>query len=1004
MRRFALAIGWSLAGLAAAVGPVRLASQESGGTVTGRVTDKGTGGGVGQAVVTVVGTAIRVQTSDSGTYRLRRVPAGTQTLRAIRLGYTANTVTVSVTDGATVTGDMSLTPAARVLTQVQITGTGQSKESREVATFTPTLAVDSMTLAATPNFASVLEGSAPGVQVTQASGTTGAGARVRIRGASSISLSNEPLLVIDGVEVDNNPNALSGNGNPLGIAVGGQQPSRLNDINPEDIESVQTLQGPAATGLYGTAAANGVIVITTKRGTAGKQHWDGFVENGELHDQNDYPANYGAFSNIGYSNCQIFFTPLPASQGGCTIDSVTHYSPLRGQLTPIRMGRRQEYNLSTSGGSDVNQYFVSGDYQLENGTDIGNQLQKTNARANFSTRPRSDLSISMSAGYVASNTRLPQNDNDILGNLSEGLLGNGLSGPANNFGYFGGNLNPAVMSAIRTFEDIQRFTPSVTASYTPVSWLSANLTGGFDLVNSDQEDGEQPNIVPFGNDILGTRTRDRLEDETYTLNANVNGTANLPMDIRSTTTVGGSWRRTLETGTFAQGAGLTAGSSSLTAVSQLIAVSEINQDNRVLGGFVQQQFGWRDKLFITAGIRLDKNSSTGIAAGTAAYPTANASYVISDEPWFPKSNIISALKLRFAAGQSGLHPDFLNALTYKNPVTGVTPAGNPTSAFTAGNPGNPDLKPERTTEIEEGFDLSVLKDRLTVGLTYYDKHTTDALIQQTLAPSVGDTTFQWANLGRVRNRGLELQTTAEVVRMRNANFTVTGNFSTLENRLQHIGTVNNTPIITGLGGATQEFAQGKPLGGFWQLPYTYTTTNGIVTPNDVTVGPNRVYLGSVLPTENASLSPELTLFRIVKISSLFDFQGGNKLYNGTDDFRCGQFFNCQEDYTKGNPALQARDIADRFYGTVAGFIQDASFWKWREAAVSLLLPPEYARKIYARGATVTLAVRNLRTWTKYGGLDPEVLENLAGANNFEGADFLTQPPVRYYTVRVTLNY
>ncbi len=1004
MRRFALAIGWSTAGLAAAVGPMRLASQETGGTVTGRVTDKGTGGGIGQVVVTVNGSSIRVATSDSGTYRLRHVPAGTQTLRAIRLGYTAGTVTVTVTDGGTVTADLALTPAARVLTQVQITGTGQQKESREVATFTPTLAVDSMTLAATPNFASVLEGSAPGVQVTQASGTTGAGARIRIRGASSISLSNEPLLVIDGVEVDNNPNALSGNGNPLGIAVGGQQPSRLNDINPEDIESVQTLQGPAATGLYGTAAANGVIVITTKRGTAGREHWDGFVENGEIHDQNDYPANYGAFSSAGFDGCQIFISPVSAGTGGCTIDSVVHYSPLRGQLTPIRMGRRQEYNLSTSGGSDVNQYFISGDYQLENGTDIGNQLQKTNARANFSTRPRSDLSISMSAGYVASNTRLPQNDNDILGNLSEGLLGSGLSGPANNFGYFGGNLNPAVMSAIRTFEDIQRFTPSVTASYNPLSWLSANVTGGFDIVNSDQQDGEQPNIVPFGNLILGTRTRDRLEDETYTLNANVNGTANLPQDIRSTTTVGGSWRRTLETGTFSQGAGLTAGSSSLTGVSQLIAVSEINQDNRVLGGFVQQQFGWRDKLFISAGVRLDKNSSTGIAAGTTAYPTANASYVISDEPWFPKGNFVSALKLRAAVGQSGLHPDFLNALTYKNPVTGVTPAGNPTLAFTAGNPGNADLKPERTTEVEGGFDLSVLKDRLTVGLTYYDKHTTDALIQQTLAPLVGDTSFQWANLGKVRNRGLELQTTAEVVRMRNANFTVTGNFSTLENRLQHIGTVNNTPIISGLGGATQEFAQGFPLGGFWQLPYTYTSQNGIVTPNDVTVGANRVYLGSVLPTENASLSPELTLFRIVKISSLFDFQGGNKLYNSTADFRCGQFFNCVEDYTKAPLATQARAVADHYYGTVAGYIEDASFWKWREAAVSLLLPPEYARKIYARGATLTLAIRNLRTWTKYTGLDPEVLENQSGVNSFEGADFLTQPPVRYYTVRVTLNY
>ncbi len=595
----------------------------------------------------------------------------------------------------------------------------------------------------------------------------------------------------------------------------------------------------------------------------------------------------------------------------------------------------------------------------------------------------------------------------MLGVLSTGLLGNGLSGPENNFGYFaGGGVNPTNVLNLHTFSDIQRWTPSLQANYQPLHWLTANVTAGFDIVNQDDQDGAPPNTVDFASDVLGFRVRDRIETETYTINENTNAVARLPFDITSTSTVGGSWRRTLFTGNFAQGFGLTSGSFSLASVSQQQAVSEVQQDERTLGGFMQQQFGWRDKLFVSGGVRLDKNSSTGFAAGTTAYPTAQVSYVISDEPWFPKSSILTALKLRAAVGQSGLHPDFLNALVFKNPAPAVTPEGGSTAAFTAGNPGNPDLKPERTTEVETGLDLSLLRDRLTVGLTYYDKHTTDALVQEQLAGSVGDTTFQWINIGKVRNRGLELQTTAILVDMRRVNFTVSGNFSTLENRLQELGTINNTPIIFGLGGATQEHAQGFPLGGYWAFPYTFSDKNhdGLIEENEVTVGTTRQYMGSTLPTATASLSPQLTLFKVIRLSSLFDFQGGNKLYNSTAEFRCAQILNCSEDFQKSAStlALQARDIADRDFGTPAGFFQDAGFWKWREAAVSLLLPAQWARRIAARGATLTFAARNLRTWTNYKGFDPEV--STAGQNNFVLADFLTLPPVRYYTFRVTLNY
>ncbi len=390
MRQLAPTLRWLLVAAMTAA-PAALVAQN--GIVTGRVIDKASGLGIPAVQVTVAGTAIRTQSNDSGVYRMRNVPAGTQHIHAIRLGYTANDAVVSVSALGTVTADITLNAASVTLTTVEVTGTGQQKSAREVATLTPSITPDSLNLAASPNFASVLEASTPGVQVVQSSGTTGTGARIRIRGASSVSLSNEPLIVIDGVEVDNNANPQT-----LTVGVGGQMTSRLNDINPDEIDNIQTLQGPAATGLYGTAAANGVIVITTKRGQSGKAHWDGFIENGEIHDDNNYPNDIGTFFSIQPAKGPpIHLTPNNGgcalwnqAEGECTIDSLAVFNPLNSAVSPLRVGRRQEYNLSTSGGSDVNQYFVAGDYQLENGTLQNNQLQKTNARANFSTRPTSD--------------------------------------------------------------------------------------------------------------------------------------------------------------------------------------------------------------------------------------------------------------------------------------------------------------------------------------------------------------------------------------------------------------------------------------------------------------------------------------------------------------------------------------------------------------------------------------------------------------------------------------
>ena len=272
--------------LVAAVIPLSLGAQApTTGTITGKVIELNSQRPLGDVQVLVVGTQRGAITNDLGEYRIGGVTVGAVTVRAQRIGYAPVNQSVTVTAGDPVTSNFVLSPTAIQIDEVVITATGESQRKREsgntIATVTPT----PEKLATSTNIAEVLTASAPGVYVNSPGGTQGSANRIRIRGASSISLSNEPLLIVDGVRASNE---INGTGS---IGVGGQTSSRLNDINPDDIEAIEVIKGPAASALYGTAGANGVIQIRTKRGRSGKAKWNTYVEGGGQQDVQDYPAN-----------------------------------------------------------------------------------------------------------------------------------------------------------------------------------------------------------------------------------------------------------------------------------------------------------------------------------------------------------------------------------------------------------------------------------------------------------------------------------------------------------------------------------------------------------------------------------------------------------------------------------------------------------------------------------------------------------------------------------------
>jgi TonB-linked SusC/RagA family outer membrane protein len=995
-------LGLCGAALAAIALVPAMASGQQTAAITGHVTDATSQSPVPSAQVVVVGTNLGTITRDDGSYRITGAEPGQVVLRAQRIGYEAktDTVTLPATGGATL--DFALNPTAVRIDQVFVTATGQSKRQRESGAAVGVIAMDSVKQATINNFDDVLTARVPGVVVQSAGGSTGTGARIRIRGATSVSLSNDPLLIVDGVRVYSSSQSSS-------IGVGGQDPSRFNDISPENIESIEILKGPAATALYGTAAANGVIQITTKRGRAGDTRWSAHAEYGTVEETTDYPANYAQYGTFQTEDGPVSspgcFTVSQAA-GECTADSLVSFNPLEVH-SPFTTGSQQDYGLSVTGGGERSTYFVSGNFKRQQGIYEPNKLRQLNLRGNLHSQLADNFDLTVSTGYLQSRLGFPQNDNNTEGFISGGLLGN-FQDDANQ-GYY--LARPDQLFQLETDQNIERFTGSATANWKILDWLSANGTAGIDYTNRADEFFVAPGIFEPGQDpdaAVGERASNPYNIWNYTANGNVTGTFTLTPDLSSSTSLGVQWTRAYLHGTEAFGENLLAGTRSLNGATALFSVDETTQDVITLGGYIQEQLSWRDRLIATAAVRADKNSAFGTNFGWVSYPALSLSWVVGEEPFFPQWSWLNSLRLRTAYGKSGRQPNFRDAITFYDPVA-IAKNGTDVPGVSVGGTGNPDLRPEVSAEFEAGLDAGLFNGRASLEFTYYHKTTSDALVARRLAPSLGVSQTQFVNLGKVQNTGYEAMLSALVFQSEPASFEITFTGSINHNKLLDLGEVNGspiTPIIFGLGANTQRHQNGYPLGGYWQPPiesWSDANGDGIIAADEVVVGDTAVYLGSPYPTRELAVAPKLTFFKYFQLSGLVDYRGGFKLYNGTEDFRCAVFATCRAINDPTAPLWeQARAVADFQYATVAGYIEDASFTKLREIALTITAPSSLAQRAGLNGLSLTLAGRNLATWTDYTGADPEV--NFAGQANFSQADFLTQPPVRYFTARVNVNW
>ncbi|HKJ93849.1 MAG TPA: SusC/RagA family TonB-linked outer membrane protein [Longimicrobiales bacterium] len=963
------------------------------GTIVGRVTDA-QGQPLAAAQISVVGTNRGNLTNEDGRYVIPGIRAGQYQVQATLIGYSQATQQVTVSAGQTAEANFSLSQTAIQLGAVVVTATGQQQTKREMGNSVGVIDTKDVNLAPVNSFSDLVQGRTAGVTVTTSSGTTGGGSRIRIRGSNSVTLSNSPLIVIDGVRVDDNPQS-------YGLFTGGQQTSRLNDLNPQDIADIQILKGPAASALYGTAAANGVIQITTKRGEAGATRWRAWWEAGQLDNSLNAPDNYYAVDASG-NRCDLL-----ARAAGCTIAQTYSYNPLK-EYGYYRTGYHQLYGVSASGGSDQVTYYVSGERTNETGVTPDNGMNQTNLRANLNAAPAQSVTLSAKVGFVKNHVQLPQSDNSALGAMLNGLLGRPTpSNIQNNAGFQ--TWTPSEAEAWKQYQDVSHWTASGTAKWEPLSWLTLNGTAGLDDVSRLDQDYLPPNSIrylgpPFS---IGLRETWNYDITTYTANGNVSANYSLLPSLLSTTSTGVQYNKNRSHNIFAAGNGLTPGTSSLAGASSGFDAGEGTVENVTLGTYVQEQLAWRNNVFLNAAVRGDKNSAFGVDIGWVWYPSVSLAWSLGDESFFPKPSWLSNLRLRTAYGQSGLRPGFRDALQYYAGVTAVT-ANGLEPGFVISGAGNPSLKPEISREYELGADLGFLDGRVGLELTYYNKKSTDALINRPLAPSLGASTSRFENIGSLQNKGIEVSLDAGLIRSNAVDWQATISGSNNKNELLVLGA--GIPPIVGGFGDTQQFRPGYAAGSYFDRPivsYKDANGDGTIAPSEVVVGDTAAYLGQPFPTRQYSFSTDLTLWHRVRVSGLLDYAGGQKLFDRTMADRCTTTSAvCQARFDPNAPLSdQAAIVAFEQTGTYAGFIVPADYWKLREVSLTLMAPRGWLGDMglgAVQDLSLTLSGRNLATWTKYPGFDPEV--NFDGQSNFTTADYYTLPPARYFTARVNVTF
>lgn len=983
----------------AVLSPTALRAQQ--GSLGGTVTDVASGAPISGATILIGGTTLVGVTNDQGEYNIVNVRPGLALVSVQRIGYKAQGDSVMIAAGQRTTRDFRLAITVSTLSEVVVTGvTGNTQRKAQAALVASLPVGDLARTAPVTNVNEILQSRLPGVSVNTGSGSVGASRSIRIRGAASISLSNQPLIFIDGIRVDESQNT---------PGVGGQRTDRLNDINPDDIESIEVVKGPAAATLYGADASSGVIQIITKKGKLGSNTFQQSLRIDVATSENLWtpPSNFGTCS----TNAVLPTSVNPLCRGQA-VGTLVSDNPLE-RVNAFQKGSMLNVGWTGRGGGQNYGYFLSASSDKSEGTLPSNTFERISFRSNVNIVPNAKFKVDLGFNILQSDTRLPENDNNIYGWLGGALLGSPTTrrddGNPGQDGWFGFARQYDAISAIEKTVSSRRAQGNVTVNYQPIDWFTNRFTIGADLAR-DEIGGYFPknDVGQYtGNLNTGDNDQTRIGVDRFTIDYIGN--------VRRSFGDQGQWGANFSGGlqsiitrrdnANASGFGFTTNAANSVSNASTRTGTQSFSEEKALGYIGELQLSSQDRRFVQFGVRVDKNSSFGQRAGQPApqfvLPKVGASWVLSEESFFePMLGVLSQVRLRAAWGTTGRSPNPGASLTTFSAapyaITGSQDAG-----AIPNNPGNDSLKAERGEEFEFGIDLSTFNDRVSMELTYFDKTTKDLLLSVPLPPSLGFLNDPFANIGEVKNSGLELTLRANVIQR--ANFAWESSFggNTLNNKLVSLGDVNAFYTLN-------RFTEGYQLGSF----VTKTIRDINEATGVVTVADTLEVYGKLLPTLEWNWSNTVTVAKNFRVSALLDSKTGHNIYNNTDFFRETQLV--RSDNRLDPDKLSPRERLRRYGNPTAGqpafvqengksttvnevreaYIQSGDFVRLREVSLTYSMPSSMTNRLggFLTGGSFTLAVQNLALWTDYEGADPEVVSNAGG--NFTRTDFLTQPNPR----------
>jgi len=963
--------------LAALVHPSSLRAQAATGTVRGRITEGSGGRGIPEVQVTITGTRIGALTNQNGEFTLATVPTGARTVEARRIGYQPVERNITVTTGDNIVGDIALSVSAVNLSEVVVTGTGTATEKRAIGTNIATVDSALIGRAQAVTVDQAMQGKIPGAQITQNSGSPGGGGiSVRLRGVNSFISGSDPLYIVDGVIVDNGSAQLA----DLGIRSNPQ--NRLADLNPDDIEHIEVTRGAAAAALYGSRANNGVVQIFTKHGTIGKPHYTASTRFSVSQLREQQPFNFYPYNENG----------LPVQRFNYQ-DRIFHDAAAN------------EQNLTVEGGNDQTRYYISGNYAFEDGIMRSTSSQRSSARINLQQQLASKLIANLTANYVATHNELQafgeQNDYGIMGSLFFAPTSVDFR-PVNGIYPLPPSLgtNPLLaIDKIRNPQQIERFIGSSKLTWTPLTHLLVDYTLGLDNTGFEQRQFVPRNAV-LGTAPLATGRSQSVFQDSRVLNQD--GVASYtwdpigPFDLRTTAGVNYTDQRIRMTSATANGL---APVGDLVSAGSVFAAGQTDVELRTLGFYGQQELAWRNRLFLTGGVRYDASSTFAPSERWQAFPKFSASYVAIDN----RAGALNNLRLRAALGYAGSQPSITNAYSQFITYSQLPFAGRP--GFVNNTIyGNPNLRNERAREWEMGADVGFLDGRVSTEATYYNRLVSDLLFFRPLPTSTGFSQ-QFAPIGSMSNKGIELLVHTTNIDRPSVNWSSTITYAHNKNLVESL----DIQDFQSAGGYPNRIRAGYPAGVFYGSYAArdcitgaflldslgrYRRSNQTVdmgatlaarealshgTCNDSL----NAIIGDPNPKWTGSFLNEVTLFRKLRLRALLDGVFGNQIMNlSTRAQNAGIASNSYSYESELLPYGDKRKLPPGFNARTQGifqyWIEDGTFVKLRELAATYTVSAAPVRRYFRDGVDLTLSGRNLYVWTKYSGYDPEI--NLFGTN------------------------